>query len=393
VVTAKEALKPDAVRGREQGKRGKRAKRQRRKTDVFIRQGEWFFIPAPDVQVNEKLILTNKHAVKGEHLTRAILRDLDCDLATREQIARLVRFHGRPAFLLERSEPVHEVVRLSWLVSNRLLYLFALADTRGRDTDSMTRPEENLHYWKLLAEENGCYDEPYPFANDHARFLFFRQREPNLHYIPHEAFTCRVTVLSGLPGSGKDTWLARNRPDTPVVSLDDIRGELRRDPARHCPYDLPGAARWRVQVESDRRLHRLDDHPGHRLGVCPLDQCDADRGTAGGRRAVAGTDAGLRDPVWPSGYTMCNLNGQMLRLVNQADVTKQLNTLGPDAMTQPYPIDEIRAALAATELPISEGLLDQSVLAGVGNIAKSEILFQTGLDPRIPANKVPGPAM
>ena len=171
-------------------------------------------------------ITSPKHAVKGEHLTRAILRDLDCDLATREQIARLVRFHGRPAFLLARSAPIHEAVRLSWLVSNRLLYLFALADTRGRDTDSMTRPEENLHYWKLLAEENGCYAEPYPFANDHARFLFFRQREPNLLYVPHEAFACRVTVLAGLPGSGKDTWLARNRSDLPVVSLDDIRGEL-----------------------------------------------------------------------------------------------------------------------------------------------------------------------
>jgi hypothetical protein len=55
VVTAKEALKPDAVRDREQGKRGKRKKRLRRKTDVFIRQGEWFFIPAPDVRIKDKL--------------------------------------------------------------------------------------------------------------------------------------------------------------------------------------------------------------------------------------------------------------------------------------------------------------------------------------------------
>jgi len=115
-------------------------------------------------------ITSPKHAVKGEHLVRGVLRDLECDLATREQIARLVRYHGRPAFLLEREEPTHEVVRLSWLVENRLLYLFALADTRGRDTDSMTRPEENLHYWQLQAEELGCYDQPYPFANDHARF-------------------------------------------------------------------------------------------------------------------------------------------------------------------------------------------------------------------------------
>ena len=87
---------------------------------------------------------------------------------------------------------------------------------------SMSRPEENLHYWKLLAEENGCYDRPYPFTSDHARFVFFRQREPNLYYVPHEDFACDVTVLSGLPGSGKDTWLQRNGPDLTMVSLEGI---------------------------------------------------------------------------------------------------------------------------------------------------------------------------
>ncbi len=175
-------------------------------------------------------ITSPNHAVKGEYLARGVLRDLGCDLETREQIARLVRFHGRPAFLLERSEPSHEVVRLSWLVENRLLHLFALADTRGRNTDSMSRPEENLQYWKLTAEENDCYEQPYAFVNDHARFTFFQQDEPNLHYVPHEDYACQVTVMSGLPGSGKDTWLSQNRPNLPVVSLDDIRGELNVDP-------------------------------------------------------------------------------------------------------------------------------------------------------------------
>lgn len=178
-------------------------------------------------------IASPKHAVRGERLARQVLRDLNCDLATREEIARLVRYHGRPAFLLERPSPVHEVVGLSWLVSNRLLYLFALADTRGRDTDTMTRPEENLSYWKLVAEESGCYVQPYPFANDHARFQFFRQVEPNLHYVPHEEYACDVTVLSGLPGSGKDTWLQIHRAGLPVVSLDDIRGELDVDPTEN----------------------------------------------------------------------------------------------------------------------------------------------------------------
>lgn len=175
-------------------------------------------------------VTSPKHAVKGEHIARGVLRDLSCDLETREEICRLVRFHGRPAFLLERDEPLHEVVRLSWLVSNRLLYLFALADTRGRTTESMSRPEENLHLWKLQSEEAGCFEQPYVFPGDHARFLFLRQRNSNLHYVPHEDFTCQVTMLSGLPGSGKDTWLNRNRGELPVISLDNIRSELNIEP-------------------------------------------------------------------------------------------------------------------------------------------------------------------
>ncbi len=95
----------------------------------------------------------------------------------------------------------------------------------------MGRPEENLHLWQMVAEEVGCFERPYPFANDLARFLFFRRPAPSLHYAPFEEYRCTVTMMSGLPGSGKDTWLAANRPDLPVVSLDDLRGELGVDPA------------------------------------------------------------------------------------------------------------------------------------------------------------------
>ena len=35
-----------------------------------------------------------------------------------------------------------------------------------------------------------------------------------------------VIVMSGLPGAGKDTWLARHHPSLPVLSLDGLRAEL-----------------------------------------------------------------------------------------------------------------------------------------------------------------------
>ena len=111
-------------------------------------------------------------------------------------------------------------------MNNRLLYLLALADTRGRHAKEMSRPEENLHLWKLLAEEHGCFDRPYAFANDHARFLFYRDQLSSLHYVPHEEYRCTVTLMSGLPGAGKDAWLAKRRPTIPVVALDAIREAL-----------------------------------------------------------------------------------------------------------------------------------------------------------------------
>jgi putative nucleotidyltransferase with HDIG domain len=164
-----------------------------------------------------------KHALVGVEIARRVLRDLGCELSKREAIAGLVRYHGRPPYLLEKEEPAHEVIFLSWLVRHRLLYLFALADTRGRQAREMTRPEDNLHLWKLVAEENDCFDRPYAFANDHARFLFFRNGLSSLHYPPREEYRCTVTLMSGLPGSGKDQRLADHRPELPVVSLDDLR--------------------------------------------------------------------------------------------------------------------------------------------------------------------------
>ena len=179
---------------------------------------------APDPETGR--IRSPKHALAGAEIARRVLRELECDLPVREEIVSLVRYHGRPPYILEKDSPEHEVIFLSWLVDTRLLYLFALADTRGRRTKEMTRPEENLHLWKMVAEERGCFGVPYPFANSQARFLFYRGKLSSLHYLPREDYRCTVTLMSGLPGAGKDTWLSQNRAALPVVALDAIRDAL-----------------------------------------------------------------------------------------------------------------------------------------------------------------------
>ncbi len=39
--------------------------------------------------------------------------------------------------------------------------------------------------------------------------------------------------MSGIPGCGKDTWIAENVPRYPVVSLDNLRSEMGIDPSKN----------------------------------------------------------------------------------------------------------------------------------------------------------------
>lgn len=174
-------------------------------------------------------IRSPKHADAGTRIARRLLMGLGCPFEFRESICHLIRFHGRPPYLDTAKSPQRELIKLSWFVDHRLLYLFALADTRGR-TCAQKYSEETLELWPLIAQECDCHGEPYSFANDQARFLFFRNQLENLHYVPHEDYRCKMTVMSGLPGSGKDTWLQGSRPDLPVVSLDQIRRDLKTSP-------------------------------------------------------------------------------------------------------------------------------------------------------------------
>jgi endonuclease-8 len=87
-------------------------------------------------------------------------------------------------------------------------------------------------------------------------------------------------------------------------------------------------------------------------------------------------------------YSISNIAGQMLKVVTRDDVDRELAALGPDAMSKPFPEREIFERLIACSLPIAEALLNQQLLAGIGNIAKSEILFSAGIDPRTKANEL-----
>ena len=64
--------------------------------------------------------------------------------------------------------------------------------------------------------------------------------------------------------------------------------------------------------------------------------------------------------------------------------------LGPDLLGREFDRDEaVRRLVASAHQPIAMSLLDQRLVAGIGNIYKSETLFLAGVNPFTPAASVP----
>ncbi len=62
-----------------------------------------------------------------------------------------------------------------------------------------------------------------------------------------------------------------------------------------------------------------------------------------------------------------------------------LARLGPDPLRNlPGDRDSFAAAILAKRTPLAALLMDQKVIAGVGNVYRAELLFRQGLDPWLP---------
>jgi len=68
--------------------------------------------------------------------------------------------------------------------------------------------------------------------------------------------------------------------------------------------------------------------------------------------------------------------------------TKAVSTLGPEPLDERFTARDLRNALRRSGQPLKVKLLDQSVIAGLGNIYASETLFRARLSPRRRANQL-----
>lgn len=175
-------------------------------------------------------IIAPGHSAKGAIAARIALWEHGVPFGLREQVCRLIETHQVPFFAFNSRKGVPAEFTARLLAADRslkLLCILAEADMRGRICQDQQAVLDDIALFAEQAKELGCYDAPYAFPDSATRLAYFRsqgQRFPDQPVFLEKEFT--VTLLSGLPASGKSTWVEQLGGDMPVVSYDDLREEF-----------------------------------------------------------------------------------------------------------------------------------------------------------------------
>ncbi len=123
--------------------------------------------------------------------------------------------------------------------------------------------------------------------------------------------------------------------------------------------------RSRLRMAEQERAGEIDTFPPEPVGAVRV------------RLLTKGTCADLRGP------TACDV-------LTPDEVQAVLDRLGPDPLVDTGPEAEERfvATIAKKPTPIALLLMDQSVVSGIGNVYRAELLYRARLNPHIPGRDV-----
>lgn len=84
-----------------------------------------------------------------------------------------------------------------------------------------------------------------------------------------------------------------------------------------------------------------------------------------------------------------DLRGPMVCTVGTPDLAIDVaDSVGPDPLRTDASPEEFVARIRRRRIPVGAALLDQKIIAGIGNVYRSEFLFLAGIDPRTPAKEL-----
>jgi len=184
---------------------------------------------------------------------------------------------------------------------------------------------------------------------------------------------------------GDTVWLASKRMHDALAGRVLTRFDLRIP--RHATADLTGRPVTEVVARGKHMLTRIRGgitlHTHFRLDGSWHLQRPGARWRGGPAHQVR---AVLANAEWEAvGYRLHDI-----RLLPTAEEDTLVGHLGPDVLGPDWdPAEAARRITADPDRAVGDVLLDQRVLAGVGNLYKAETLFLTGLSPWTPVGEVP----
>ena len=210
----------------------------RQQTEIFLAAILHDIGKVKTTRLEEGNWVSPHHASTGSQMVRTFLWR-DCGLcgtqemiAFRETVCALVQFHMLPVHLMNQEEPerkAREVAAIGELAKDfswHLLCILAEADVKGRLANDVAEGLAQVELARMMAEEAECLYAPYRFADGFTKHAYLSGRNVQPDQTLYDDTWGEVIMLSGLPGTGKDTWIRLNHADMPMVSLDEIREKL-----------------------------------------------------------------------------------------------------------------------------------------------------------------------
>lgn len=109
---------------------------------------------------------------------------------------------------------------------------------------------------------------------------------------------------------------------------------------------------------------------------------------AGGEVTVPPPVGAVRVRLLSDRYVADLRGATLCEVAAPEDVAQVLRRLGPDPLVADADPDAAWARISRSTRPIAELLMDQSVIAGVGNVYRSEVLFRLRVDPYRPGREI-----
>ena len=189
----------------------------------------------PTTRLEDGQWTSPNHGAVGAHMAREVLwKEFGLSgtkeaQTFRETVCLLIANHMKPDHILDDDKAELKMLRIAansdllpefdW----DMLCLIAQADVTGRIYEKTQEQVETVLLCRELAQELGCLHGAGEYASEYTKRAYLSGRNVWRGQELFEDCWGEVILMCALPGTGKDTWIAKHHSDLPMVSLDELR--------------------------------------------------------------------------------------------------------------------------------------------------------------------------